>query len=59
MNAKITSKTSFKISTLHENFVRFHVTECEIELSQEFWGKNEIEAHPTELYVHKQHHCYF
>ena len=36
-----------------QNFVRFHVTELKIELSQEFWKKNEMAMSPTELCVTK------
>ena len=41
-----------------QNFVRFHATESEISLSQEFW-KNEKGTPPTKLHAPKLHQSYF
>ena len=38
-----------------QDFVRFHVIEPEIELSQKF-GKNGVAAPPTEIHVSKMRH---
>ena len=47
MPANLISMLYFKVSTLRENFVRFHAIESEIGLSKNF-RKNEIAAPPTD-----------